>query len=101
MTWISSPLFNLLLRLNRFGRLALSREQRVESSWIGGCFLLAAAAFVVVPGHGDALALLGMVYFGLLLLPLAMTFQPDRPGPRLLAAAYTAGLAVVGVLPWS
>ena len=50
LTWISSPLFNLLLRFNRFGRLALSREQRIESSWIGGCFLLAALFFVVIPG---------------------------------------------------
>ena len=35
LTWIASPLFNLLLRLNRFGRLALSRDQRIASSWIG------------------------------------------------------------------
>ena len=47
LTWISSPLFNLLLRFNRFGRLALSRDQRIASSWIGGCFVLAAVSFVV------------------------------------------------------
>ena len=46
LTWIASPLFNFLLRFNRFGRLALSDDQRVASSWIGGCFLLAAACFV-------------------------------------------------------
>ena len=46
LTWIASPLFNFLLRFNRFGRLALSRDQRVASSWIGGCFLLAVVCFV-------------------------------------------------------
>ncbi len=99
MTWISSPLFNLALRFNKFGRMALSREQKVESSWVGGCFLLAASAFAVNLVTGNALAFLAMSYFGLLLLPLAMTFHQSRPGPRRLAAAYTGGLAVVGVLP--
>lgn len=36
-TWLGDSLFNLLLRLDRFGRLALSREQIVASNWIGVC----------------------------------------------------------------
>ena len=43
MTWLADPLFNLLLRLNRFGRLALSRKQVVSSNCIG-LLLLALAA---------------------------------------------------------
>ena len=53
MTWISSPLFNLALRFNRFGRLALSREQKVQSNWIGACFFLAAVLFAVKPRDGQ------------------------------------------------
>ena len=34
LTWTADPLFNLLLRVNRFGRLALSDEQRIASSWL-------------------------------------------------------------------
>ena len=45
LTWIAMPLFNLLLRLNKFGRLALSDEQIRASNWIGGCLL-----FVIVGG---------------------------------------------------
>ena len=41
LTWIADPLFNLLLRLNRAGRLALSRNQVIASDWVGGCILLA------------------------------------------------------------
>ena len=96
LTWIASPLFNSILRLNRFGRLALSHQQRVESNWIGGCFLLAAAMFAWYLAGGDLLALVLMGYFGLLLLPLSVTFQLPPGRPRLLGATYTAGLAAVG-----
>src|SRR6185312_7669612 len=81
LTWISSPLFNLLLRLNRFGRLALSREQRIESSWIGACFVAAAVSLAVNLVHPTELSSFAMMYFGFLLLPLALTFHqaPGRP----------------------
>src|SRR5512133_875707 len=46
LTWTADPVFNLLLRLNRFGRLALSREQIVASNWIGGCLLVAVLALL-------------------------------------------------------
>ncbi len=96
MTWVSSPLFNLALRFNRFGRLALSRDQRVESNWIGASFILAVVMFLIYLTTGDLMAKLAMGYFGLLLLPLAMTFHQRRGRPRLLAAAYTAAVALAG-----
>ncbi|MDB5311522.1 MAG: hypothetical protein JWO38_5724 [Gemmataceae bacterium] len=37
LTCLAGPLFTLLLRLNRFGRLALSREEIRQSNWVGGC----------------------------------------------------------------
>jgi tetratricopeptide (TPR) repeat protein len=97
LTWIASPLFNFLLRFNRFGRLALSREQRVASSWIGGCFLLAVACFVAAMVKPTSLAVFGTGYFGLLLLPLAVTFSRAAGTPRRLMAAYTAGVALLGL----
>jgi tetratricopeptide (TPR) repeat protein len=97
LTWISSPLFNLLLRLNRFGRLALSPEQRIASNWIGGSFLLAALSFGSYLMRPTAPALFGMVFFGLLLLPLAVTFGRAPGKPRRMMAAYTGALALLGV----
>src|SRR5262245_61858588 len=35
--WIADPLFNLLLRLDRFGRLALTPAQVTASTWVGLC----------------------------------------------------------------
>jgi tetratricopeptide (TPR) repeat protein len=97
LTWISSPLFNLALRFNRFGRLALSREQRIASSWIGGCFLLAAASFFVYIVNANAVASFGMLYFGLLLLPLAVTFGRPPGRARWVMAAYTGALVLMGL----
>lgn len=33
LSWVATPLFNLLLRLSRFGRLVLSAEERRGSNW--------------------------------------------------------------------
>jgi tetratricopeptide (TPR) repeat protein len=97
LTWISSPLFNLLLRFNRFGRLALSRDQRIASNWIGGSFLLAVFSFVAFLVHPTALASFGMVFFGLLLLLLAVTFGRAPGKPRRIMFAYTGALVLMGI----
>src|SRR5919108_730270 len=56
-SWIADPLSNLVLRLNRYGRLALSRHEKLASNLVGGCLAgaaLAALLLVVtrVPGWG-------------------------------------------------
>ena len=58
LTWTAHPLFNLLLRLNRFGRFALSREQVVASNWLGATVLLgliSIAGWLILPGRSNAL----------------------------------------------
>jgi len=97
LTWISSPLFNFLLRLNRFGRLALSSEQRIASSWIGICFLIATSFFVADLVHPTHLTDAGMCYFGLMLFPLAVTFERVPASNRRLMSVYTGGLALLGL----
>ena len=101
MSWSASPLFNLLLRFNTFGRMALSREQKVESSWIGGSFLLGAlglAAFLVLGGD---IPFLMMSYFGLLLLPMAVTFRLPPGRQRWLMAGVTLVIALLGIPLWA
>ena len=97
LTWIASPLFNFLLRFNRFGRLALSNDQRVASSWIGGCFVLALVCFVAALAKTTAVALFGTGYFGFLLLPLAVTFSRVPGTPQRVMAGYTAFVALLGL----
>jgi tetratricopeptide (TPR) repeat protein len=97
LTWIASPLFNFLLRFNRFGRLALSDEQRVESSWIGGCAVMALACAAIFFATGSAPGFFGMAAFGLILFPLTVTFNAEPGRPRLIAALATAGLFLLNV----
>jgi len=46
-TWLSVPLFNLMLRVNRFGRMVLSRRETIAANLFGVSLLLPAGAAVV------------------------------------------------------
>jgi tetratricopeptide (TPR) repeat protein len=99
LTWTADPLFNLLLRLNKFGRLVLSREQVVASNFIGTSLMLAVLALGGCLGFGfDGGWLVGALVFGLLVLPLAGTFKCATGWPRATMASYTGAMAVAGIL---
>jgi tetratricopeptide (TPR) repeat protein len=99
LTWIADPLFNLFLRLNRFGKLALNREQIVASNWVGTCLLVAVLALIgcIFPGVRGPFLMVAFV-FGFLVLPLAGTFKCARGWPRTAMALYTGGMAVMGII---
>ena len=97
LTWIASPLFNFLLRFNKFGRLALSPEEKRESSWIGGCVVVALGCAIGYFATGSERALLGMIIFGLILLPLKITFTLPKGKTRMIGAAATVGLLLLNV----
>ncbi len=106
LTWTSRPLSNLLLRLNRFGRLALSRDQTVASNWTGGlaCFGLAGLVFAFFALREERLfwpgisALLLGAWCLIMVVPVAGTFS-IRPGrSRRLLALYTAALGATGLV---
>jgi hypothetical protein len=98
LTWTAEPLFNLVLRLDRFGRLALSREQVVESNWIGGAILLGLLSLGACFVWGfDSPFLLAAMVFGFLIIPLAGTFNTPAGWPRKTMVTYSAVLAALGV----
>lgn len=99
MTWIASPLFNLVLRLNPFGRMVLSREQIVASNWIGTVLLLALLSFVgcLVFGFDTPWVMTALV-FGLLLFPVSGTFRCPEGSTRMMMTVYTALVAVAGIV---
>lgn len=96
LTWTASPLFNLLLRLNRFGRYALSRQQRITSNWVGASLLLAVVSAVVWAVTGEFAAEAATIYFLLMVIALTGTFRRQEGWPRWVMMIYTAGLAAVG-----
>jgi tetratricopeptide (TPR) repeat protein len=99
MTWLAAPFFNLLLRLNRYGRYALSADQRRSANLVGILALPALACLIWWLASDNGLALLGALYFGLLLLPASAIFNCDAGWPRRCMAVYT--LVLASLLPLS
>jgi tetratricopeptide (TPR) repeat protein len=97
LTWITGPFFNLLLRLDRFGRLALSREQIVESNWIGAVLLMAALSEVTYVVSKQDHAQVAALVFVLLLFPIAGVFRTPLGWPRKVMTVYSGLTALLGL----
>jgi tetratricopeptide (TPR) repeat protein len=98
LTWIARPFFNLLLRLDPFGRLALSRQQIVESNWVGGVLLTAVLSLLAYFVSAHDPPLVSAIVFGLLTIPVAAVFRIARGRQRTAMLVY-AGLMVILGLP--
>lgn len=98
LTWISRPLFNLLLRLNPIGRFALTRQETLASNIVGG-LLLAGIALGMAAYFASSLPL--AIAAGaclLMMVPVSGTAECERPKPRRILLAYTIVLAVAAML---
>ena len=98
LTWFSVPLFNLLLRLNKFGRHALSRDQRISSNWFGACMLLVfggALAALLTPYQAPFLI---AVFGGVMAMPLSMIYFCDPGWPRQMMTLFSVSLALLGTV---
>lgn len=98
MTWMASPFFNLLLRMNPFGRLVLSREETIASTWFGACLLAAliGLAASILNDFKDPWLTMLMV-FGFLLFPVSTVYRCPSGWPRRIMAGVTILLAVSGM----
>jgi tetratricopeptide (TPR) repeat protein len=96
LTWTADPLFNLLLRLNRLGRLALTREQIWASNCVGGCLLVAVLALIGWAVSGSFLFATTALVSACLILPVAGVFQCPAGWRRFFMAGYTILLASLG-----
>jgi tetratricopeptide (TPR) repeat protein len=97
LTWTADPLFNLLLRLNKFGRLALTDEQRRASSWFAAVVIpaLLSLALCFYFGFGS-IFVLGALVFGFLMIPVSGSFKASEGWPRTLLICCTLALAAAG-----
>ena len=97
LSWSAAALFNLLLRLNRFGRLALSRQQTVTSNWVGVCLLGAIGGLTVwlLTANGNALLAAGFCL--MMIIPTAAALGCRSEKGRKVLTVYAGALAVVGL----
>ncbi len=98
MTWVAAPLLDLALRMSRFGRLALSREQIATSNWVALCLVgimlsLAAYGWYINPYY-----LLCALTFGLIIPPLTHIYSCSEGWPRTVMVVITIGLAMLAAV---
>ncbi|HRX86732.1 MAG TPA: tetratricopeptide repeat protein [Phycisphaerae bacterium] len=97
LTWVGQPMFSLLLRLNRFGRLALSDEQRRESTWVGLCMLGVPVFIVAGLVTGKFEFYIAALASWLLVIPVAGVFKCHEGWPRTVMITYAAIAATIAV----
>ena len=96
-SWFARPFFNLLLRLDREGRLALNEHQTREANVFG----LLVAGILLSIGliiGGFPLALVAAIYFAGMLFPTMSYFDCEPGWPRTLMAIVSIGMGCLGVL---
>ncbi|MBI5961169.1 MAG: tetratricopeptide repeat protein [Chloroflexi bacterium] len=98
MTWIADDLFNLVLRLDRFGRQVLFREQIVATNGLAVCLLVApllAGAGLLSSGDQREALLIAAAQSLAMLMPVAGVFKAKTSEDRGILILYAAGLVVL------
>jgi len=102
LTWIIDPLFNLALQCNKYGRHALSRRQRWNSSIFGVLLLTTIAAAICGAATGFLIFFLLALNVGLLILPATRVLEEDgkinRGSLAFLLVMALSGAAAIGSL---
>jgi len=101
-SWIANPLFNSILRFNRYGKYLLDDRQIMASNVIAGMSL-----FGVLLGIGLAVAfpaerllhfMIGAGYALMMLMPITATFACDDGYPLITMVIVTTGLGFLGLV---
>ena len=103
LTWTAQPMFNLLLRLDRFGRHVLTESQRTASNWFGAFFVGALAATAWYFSTKADVAFFAMFFLAALSICIAVTFiREGRARLQLgIATAVLASFAALALVPLS
>ena len=98
LTWTARPLFNVLLRVDKIGRYALSRRQMIASNWVGSSFLLLllTVSCALLLRQKDAVYGFGTGY-AFLTVFTAAAFSGSTVGIRRLLGSLTALLGACAV----
>jgi len=106
MSWLASPLFNLLLRLDRFGRYALSADQVRGANVLVACICVTLACLGAAIATGNGLLYWATIVCAVLSLPASAIYVCDAGWPRqtmaaisLALGALVAAILAIGLLP--
>ena len=95
-TWIITPISNLFLRLDPYGKYLLDKRETLSANLVGLAVLAFVAGLVLLLITGDQYWL-ALTVFGFGMMPmLGVMFSPAKS--KLLLPVYTGVMAVVGAL---
>jgi tetratricopeptide (TPR) repeat protein len=98
-TWIITPLSNLFLRLNVYGRYALSEEETSVSNFTGAFFLIGLTGLALMLFYPEEFLYQMLMYYGIsMMVPLASMLNPAKKGKKMVLIGYAILLGVVGLL---
>ncbi len=99
LSWIMYPLSNLFLRLNKYGRYALTPEDTLVSNLVGSSllvFIIGLISFFILAGEDWSLAL---TFFGFtMMIPLSSMLNPTKAKNRKVLVGYTIAIGTIGVI---
>jgi tetratricopeptide (TPR) repeat protein len=96
LSWTAHPMFNLILRFDRFGRHVLSSDQRTAAMWFGATFGLAVGSLAWWLAADSDIGAFSTIVLAILSICVAATF--GRTGRnRAILGACTATLAALAV----
>jgi tetratricopeptide (TPR) repeat protein len=97
-TWIVNPLSNLFLRLNVYGRYALTRDEIRASTFTGIGFAIALIGIVGSLSRDNS-PFPAMIFYGIgFMILCGSMFKPTEMGKRVIAMIVAIGLSLIGLL---
>ncbi len=95
-TWVITPISNLFLRLNPFGKHLLDKKQIVSSNFVGISLLTCLLGLLIYFVAGNTAWLLVAAFGFAMMVPFSVMFNPTKQKNALVY--YAVAMAVVGVL---
>lgn len=96
-TWIIGPLSNLFLRLNVYGRYALTKSEIISSNFVGIALSIGLLGALGLLFQNDFVFLMIAIFGVSMMIPLSSMLNPSKKQSQYVLITYTALLAAVGI----
>jgi tetratricopeptide (TPR) repeat protein len=94
-TWVITPISNLFLRLNKYGRFLLDREEKISSNFVGGSIVAALVGFALYFVNADERFLVMGILGIAMMVPFSVMFRPAKTKHLFLVYAGIMALAAI------
>jgi tetratricopeptide (TPR) repeat protein len=94
-SWIITPVSNLFLRFNKYGKVLLSKKEKISSNFVAVSFVAFLSGSILTFSLSDERFLTIAIFGFAMMVPLGIMFSPSKYKNILLI--YTIGMAAVGL----